>query len=99
MSWAPSSKSRTVDFDGSIARQLVIIVTGKGSIAGKAIALHMDIEMLTFTGSGPVGRMLMFGWALAAGIGAIFRAPLAGALFAVDTDAAGLPANLFGAGA
>ena len=35
------------------------IVTGKGSVAGKAIALHMDVDMLTFTGSGPVGRMLM----------------------------------------
>jgi len=35
------------------------IVTGKGSIAGKAIALHMDVDMLTFTGSGPVGRLLM----------------------------------------
>ena len=35
------------------------IVTGKGSVAGKAIALHMDVDMLTFTGSGSVGRMLM----------------------------------------
>lgn len=35
------------------------VVTGKGSVAGKAMALHMDVDMLTFTGSGPVGRMLM----------------------------------------
>ena len=35
------------------------VITGKGSVAGKAIALHMDVDMLTFTGSGPVGRMLM----------------------------------------
>ena len=35
------------------------VVSGKGSVAGKAIALHMDIDMLTFTGSGQVGRMLM----------------------------------------
>lgn len=35
------------------------VVTGKGSVAGKAIALHMDVDMLTFTGSGTVGRMLM----------------------------------------
>lgn len=35
------------------------VVTGKGSVAGKAIALHMNVDMLTFTGSGPVGRMLM----------------------------------------
>ena len=35
------------------------VITGKGSVAGKAMALHMDVDMLTFTGSGPVGRMLM----------------------------------------
>jgi 4-(gamma-glutamylamino)butanal dehydrogenase len=35
------------------------VITGKGSVAGKALALHMDVDMLTFTGSGPVGRMLM----------------------------------------
>jgi gamma-glutamyl-gamma-aminobutyraldehyde dehydrogenase len=35
------------------------VVTGRGSVAGKAIALSMDVDMLTFTGSGPVGRMLM----------------------------------------
>ncbi len=35
------------------------VVTGKGGVAGKAIARHMDVDMLTFTGSGPVGRLLM----------------------------------------
>lgn len=35
------------------------IVTGKGSITGKALGLHMDVDALAFTGSGGVGRMLM----------------------------------------
>lgn len=35
------------------------VVTGTGAVAGKAIALHMDVDMLTFTGSGTVGRLLM----------------------------------------
>lgn len=35
------------------------VVPGFGNVAGKALALHMDVDMLTFTGSGPVGRLLM----------------------------------------
>lgn len=35
------------------------VVTGLGHIAGKAMAMHMDIDVLAFTGSGPVGRALM----------------------------------------
>lgn len=35
------------------------IVTGYGHTAGAALALHHDVDMLTFTGSGPVGRQLM----------------------------------------
>lgn len=35
------------------------IVTGTGQDAGAALALHNDVDMLTFTGSGPVGRQLM----------------------------------------
>ncbi len=35
------------------------IVPGMGANAGKAIALHMDVDMIAFTGSGPVGRLLM----------------------------------------
>ena len=30
-----------------------------GAVAGKALALHMDVDMLAFTGSGPVGKLLM----------------------------------------
>ena len=35
------------------------VVTGKGSITGKALGMHMDVDALAFTGSGGVGRMLM----------------------------------------
>lgn len=35
------------------------VVTGKGRVAGEALALSMDVDVLVFTGSGPVGRQLL----------------------------------------
>ena len=35
------------------------VVTGTGPEAGAALALHMDVDVLAFTGSGPVGRKLL----------------------------------------
>ncbi|MCC7251653.1 aldehyde dehydrogenase [Hyphomicrobium sp.] len=35
------------------------VVPGLGGDAGKAIALHNDVDMIAFTGSGAVGRLLM----------------------------------------
>jgi gamma-glutamyl-gamma-aminobutyraldehyde dehydrogenase len=35
------------------------IVTGQGSVTGEALALHMDVDVLAFTGSGTVGRRLL----------------------------------------
>ncbi|ODR98220.1 aldehyde dehydrogenase [Methyloceanibacter superfactus] len=35
------------------------VVPGFGAAAGKALALHMDVDMIAFTGSGSVGRLLM----------------------------------------
>ena len=35
------------------------IVPGFGETAGKALALHMDVDMIAFTGSGAAGRLLM----------------------------------------
>ena len=35
------------------------VVTGLGTEAGKALALHSDVDILAFTGSGMVGRKLM----------------------------------------
>lgn len=35
------------------------VVTGRGAVTGEAIGLHMDVDVLTFTGSGTVGRRLL----------------------------------------
>lgn len=35
------------------------IVTGKGSVCGEALGLHMDVDVMAFTGSGMVGRKLL----------------------------------------
>ncbi len=35
------------------------VIGGTGAVAGQALARHMDVDMIAFTGSGPVGRLLM----------------------------------------
>jgi gamma-glutamyl-gamma-aminobutyraldehyde dehydrogenase len=35
------------------------VVTGRGAVTGEALALHMDVDVLAFTGSGLVGRKLL----------------------------------------
>ena len=35
------------------------VVTGQGSVAGEALALHMDVDVMVFTGSGATGRRLL----------------------------------------
>ena len=35
------------------------VVTGRGSSVGEALSLSMDVDVLVFTGSGPVGRRIM----------------------------------------
>jgi 4-(gamma-glutamylamino)butanal dehydrogenase len=35
------------------------VVTGRGHVTGEALALHMDVDVLAFTGSGLVGRKLL----------------------------------------
>ncbi|WP_435256671.1 aldehyde dehydrogenase family protein [Thioclava sp. FR2] len=35
------------------------VVTGHGSVVGEAIGLHMDVDVLAFTGSGGTGRRLL----------------------------------------
>lgn len=35
------------------------IVTGRGSVTGEALALHMDVDVIAFTGSGATGRRLL----------------------------------------
>jgi len=35
------------------------VVTGRGSVTGEALALHMNVDVLAFTGSGTIGRRLL----------------------------------------
>jgi gamma-glutamyl-gamma-aminobutyraldehyde dehydrogenase len=35
------------------------VITGEGEIAGKALAMHMDVDVIAFTGSGAVGRKIL----------------------------------------
>ena len=35
------------------------VVTGEGAVVGEAMGLSMDVDVLVFTGSGPVGRRLL----------------------------------------
>jgi 4-(gamma-glutamylamino)butanal dehydrogenase len=35
------------------------IVTGRGAVVGEALGLHMDVDVMAFTGSGLVGRKLL----------------------------------------
>ena len=35
------------------------VVTGRGAVSGEALGLHRDIDVIAFTGSGPVGRRLL----------------------------------------
>jgi gamma-glutamyl-gamma-aminobutyraldehyde dehydrogenase len=35
------------------------VVTGQGAVTGEALALHMDVNVLVFTGSGGIGRKLL----------------------------------------
>lgn len=35
------------------------VVTGRGAVSGEALGLHMAVDVIVFTGSGPVGRRLL----------------------------------------
>jgi gamma-glutamyl-gamma-aminobutyraldehyde dehydrogenase len=45
--------------DAGLPPGVLNVVTGTGGVAGEALARHMDVDILTFTGSGAVGRMLL----------------------------------------
>jgi gamma-glutamyl-gamma-aminobutyraldehyde dehydrogenase len=45
--------------DAGLPPGVLNVVTGTGAVAGEALARHMDVDILTFTGSGPVGRILL----------------------------------------
>lgn len=45
--------------EAGLPEGVVNVVTGEGAVAGEALGLHMDVDVLAFTGSGPVGRRLL----------------------------------------
>ena len=45
--------------DAGLPPGVLNVVTGTGAVAGEALARHMDVDILSFTGSGPVGRLLL----------------------------------------
>ncbi|MGA9658514.1 MAG: aldehyde dehydrogenase [Asticcacaulis sp.] len=49
----------TLALEAGVPAGVFNVVTGLGTEAGDALAHHMDVDMIAFTGSGPVGRMLM----------------------------------------
>jgi len=45
--------------EAGLPKGVLNVVTGRGAVAGEALALSMDVDVLVFTGSGPVGRRLL----------------------------------------
>lgn len=45
--------------DAGIPPGVFNVVTGEGAVVGEAMGLSMDVDVLVFTGSGPVGRRLL----------------------------------------
>ena len=45
--------------DAGLPEGVLNVVTGTGQGAGEALAQHMDVDIITFTGSGGVGRQLL----------------------------------------
>jgi 4-(gamma-glutamylamino)butanal dehydrogenase len=45
--------------DAGLPPGVLNVVTGSGAVTGDALARHPDVDVLVFTGSGPVGRQLL----------------------------------------
>ncbi|MFB2551214.1 aldehyde dehydrogenase [Ensifer soli] len=46
-------------FEAGLPAGVLNVVTGHGEEAGKPLALHMDVDMIAFTGSTEVGKLIM----------------------------------------
>ena len=58
---SPSSAIRIGELalEAGLPAGVLNVVPGLGETAGKALALHRDVDMIAFTGSGSVGKLLM----------------------------------------
>ena len=45
--------------EAGIPNGVLNVITGQGSVVGKAMGLSMEVDVLAFTGSGPTGRRLL----------------------------------------
>lgn len=45
--------------EAGVPKGVFNVVTGRGSVVGETISRSMDVDVLVFTGSGPVGRRLL----------------------------------------
>ncbi|MGS2722222.1 aldehyde dehydrogenase family protein [Porticoccus sp. GXU_MW_L64] len=45
--------------DAGMPPGVLNVVTGEGAVVGEALGLHMDVDVMAFTGSGIVGRKLL----------------------------------------
>lgn len=45
--------------EAGMPKGVLNVVTGRGQVVGEAISMSMDVDVLVFTGSGPVGRRLL----------------------------------------
>ena len=45
--------------EAGLPKGVLNVVTGRGAVAGEALGLHMDVDVIAFTGSGGVGRRLL----------------------------------------
>jgi len=48
-----------IAYEAGLPEGVFNVIPGLGTVAGEALALHPDVDVLAFTGSGPVGRKLL----------------------------------------
>ena len=59
--YSPRSAMRLTQLatDAGVPLGVLNLVQGKGDIVGRALALHSDVDMITFTGSTSIGKLML----------------------------------------
>ena len=52
-------KLAELGLEAGIPEGVFNVITGEGEITGKAPVMHMDVDVIAFTGSGEVGRKIL----------------------------------------